>query len=225
MINFSILDNNHIDYIVKVGSYKRFSIRIKDRVVIINYPKRTNKLLADEFIEKNLGLIKKYLNQEQFICNYELESPYLIKGTTYIIKLGNVFKIDDELKYIYVTSNNKVNIKKELDNYLNTIIQSYYLTSLNNCLMKMKDDIKNIPNLIIKQSVRNWGYCSPKKNLIMLNRSLIHVPYPLFEYVICHELSHFVYLNHSKDFHNLLKKYLPNERILKKELKKYPIVY
>ena len=42
---------------------------------------------------------------------------------------------------------------------------------------------------------------------------LIHVPVYLIEYVMYHELCHFVYDNHQKDFHDLLKntiKYVKN---------------
>jgi predicted metal-dependent hydrolase len=59
----------------------------------------------------------------------------------------------------------------------------------------------------------------------MLNISLIHVPLALIEYVIFHELVHFVYPNHSKEFHALLKKYVHDERMKRQKLKNYCIIY
>ena len=38
--------------------------------------------------------------------------------------------------------------------------------------------------------------------------------------VIVHELCHFRYANHSKEFYALLEKYIPNYREIQKELKK-----
>ena len=39
------------------------------------------------------------------------------------------------------------------------------------------------------------------------------------DYVIVHELSHFIHFNHSKEFWNLVNKYCPRYKQIKKELK------
>ena len=59
----------------------------------------------------------------------------------------------------------------------------------------------------------------------MINVSVVNLPIHLIEYVIYHELAHFVHLNHSVAYHNFLQKFVPNERQLKKELIKYNSLY
>jgi predicted metal-dependent hydrolase len=81
------------------------------------------------------------------------------------------------------------------------------------------------PNLIIKSSKSRWGCCYINENKIMLNISLIHVPLDLIEYVVFHELVHFVIPNHSKEFHDLLNRYVHNEKEKRNRLKNYCIVY
>ena len=49
-------------------------------------------------------------------------------------------------------------------------------------------------------------------------------PIALLEYVIHHELNHFIVPNHSVDFYNELYKHLPNHRDLQKRLKKYSYI-
>lgn len=44
-----------------------------------------------------------------------------------------------------------------------------------------------------------WGSCSARKN-INLNWKLVLGPQQIMDYVICHELSHLVHMNHSKTF-------------------------
>ena len=44
-----------------------------------------------------------------------------------------------------------------------------------------------------------WGSCSARKN-INLNWKLVLGPQHIMDYVICHELSHLVHMNHSKTF-------------------------
>ena len=75
------------------------------------------------------------------------------------------------------------------------------------------------PNKItIKQKKYAWGSCSSKKN-ITLNLELIKYSQEAIRYVILHELCHIKYMNHSKDFWNLVKKYMPNYKQVKKEFK------
>ena len=44
-----------------------------------------------------------------------------------------------------------------------------------------------------------WGSCSARKN-INLNWKLVLGPQQIMDYVICHELSHLVHMNHSRIF-------------------------
>lgn len=75
------------------------------------------------------------------------------------------------------------------------------------------------PNKItIKQIKYAWGSCSSKKN-ITLNLELIKYSQQAIRYVILHELCHLKYMNHSKDFWNLVEKYMPDYKQIKKEFK------
>ena len=75
------------------------------------------------------------------------------------------------------------------------------------------------PNKItIKQIKYAWGSCSSKKN-ITLNLELIKYSQEAIRYVMLHELCHIKYMNHSKDFWNLVEKYMPNYKLVKKEFK------
>ena len=72
--------------------------------------------------------------------------------------------------------------------------------------------------ITIKQIKYAWGSCSSKKN-ITLNLELIKYSQQAIRYVILHELCHLKYMNHSKDFWNLVEKYMPDYKQIKKEFK------
>ena len=63
-----------------------------------------------------------------------------------------------------------------------------------------------------------WGVCS-KKGYITLNANLIKYDIKALDYVIIHELSHYVHFNHSKEFWKLVEKNYPNYKECKKILK------
>ncbi len=76
-----------------------------------------------------------------------------------------------------------------------------------------------VPNKItIKQIKYAWGSCSSKKN-ITINLELIKYSEQAIRYVILHEFCHIKYMNHSKDFWNLVEKYMPDYKQVKKKFK------
>lgn len=70
----------------------------------------------------------------------------------------------------------------------------------------------------IKDQKSRWGSCSSKGNL-NFNWRIIMAPEPVCNYVILHELSHLIYMNHSEAFWETVKRYCPDYRQDKKWLK------
>lgn len=77
------------------------------------------------------------------------------------------------------------------------------------------------PQIKIRAMTSCWGVCHPKKGSITLNRRLLSVPRSCIEYVVLHELAHFVHPNHSRQFYDLLTVLMPDWRMRKKELENY----
>ena len=76
-----------------------------------------------------------------------------------------------------------------------------------------------IPNKIrIRKIKYAWGSCSQNKN-ITINYNLIKYSKQAIKYVILHELCHLKHMNHSKDFWDLVEKYMPEYKQAKKEFK------
>ena len=64
-----------------------------------------------------------------------------------------------------------------------------------------------------------WGVCNKRDNSVTLNSKLMEFDLEKLDYVIIHELAHFIHFNHSKDFWNLVCKYEPNYKKIRKEMK------
>ncbi len=63
--------------------------------------------------------------------------------------------------------------------------------------------------ITITSAKKRFGSCSQKKNLCF-SYNLMRYPEAAREYVIVHELSHLVYMNHSKNFYALIERYMPD---------------
>jgi predicted metal-dependent hydrolase len=66
------------------------------------------------------------------------------------------------------------------------------------------------PLLRIRKMQTLWGSSSPYRNTITLNFYLLKARKPCIEYVVLHELVHFLYPNHGKGFYDFLTLYMPD---------------
>ena len=76
------------------------------------------------------------------------------------------------------------------------------------------------PTLKIRNMTSRWGSCQPKKGIITLNSKLIEAPRNCIEYVILHELVHFIHPNHSRQFWDFVAMMMPDWKERKEELEK-----
>ena len=68
------------------------------------------------------------------------------------------------------------------------------------------------PKLRIRTMKSCWGSCLVNKGIITLNRKLLMQPRECIEYVVVHELCHFIHPNHSKEFYKFMEQFMPDWR-------------
>ncbi len=73
-----------------------------------------------------------------------------------------------------------------------------------------------------KKMRRRWGSCN-SEGIVTLNTMMMQLSYEHIDYIIVHELAHLRHMNHSKEFHALVRTILENERSLRRELKQIRI--
>ena len=80
---------------------------------------------------------------------------------------------------------------------------------------------EKIPYPIIKvRSMKTrWGVCNRRDNSVTLNLELIKKDPMYLNYVIVHELSHFIHFDHSRAFWHVVEKYCPDYKTVRKKLK------
>ena len=108
--------------------------------------------------------------------------------------------------------------KKHLLKWYKDEMTSVFTTRLDYCHKLFKENIP-YPNLRIRSMKTRWGVCNRKSKTITLNYNLIYYDIKCLDYVITHELSHFIEFNHSKKFWDVVYKYYPNYKEARKELK------
>ena len=66
------------------------------------------------------------------------------------------------------------------------------------------------PTVRIRTMKSCWGSCLVNKGIITLNRKLLMQSRECIEYVVVHELCHFIHPNHSKEFYKFMEQFMPD---------------
>ena len=67
-----------------------------------------------------------------------------------------------------------------------------------------------MPKVAVRKMKTLWGSCSIDRGAVTFNFYLIKARMPYIDYVVLHELTHFLYPNHSKQFYMFLSNYMPD---------------
>ncbi|MGN1342014.1 MAG: M48 family metallopeptidase [Bacilli bacterium] len=201
---------NGTEYPVEIirKNNKNTYIRVKDNKVIVT----TNYLVSNRKIEELINNNKEFINKNltKNIKKRE-DNSFKLFGNTYDIVYG--FN-DTEIE------NNKIYTKDEktFNKYLSKYINEVYEERLNYWYNLFEEKIP-VPNLKIRKMTSRWGVCNLKNKNVTLNLELSKYDTNALDYVIVHELSHFIYPNHSKDFWTLVGKYYPKYKEVRKYLR------
>lgn len=187
---------------------KNTYLRVKDNKIIVSTNYFTTKKQIIKLIEDNTNFINKVLDKN---IKKQEDDTFKLFGKSYDIVYGP-FDTEINQNKIYTKSEKTLNI------YLTKYINSIYKERLNYWYEKFEENIP-YPNLKIRKMTSRWGVCNIKNNNVTLNLELSKYDISALDYVIVHELSHFIHHNHSKDFWLLVEKYYPNYKSIKKMLR------
>jgi len=70
---------------------------------------------------------------------------------------------------------------------------------------------KDLTGIFLKYNTTNWGSCSRRGN-VNLSTRLLFAPDDVIDYVIIHELSHLIEMNHSDRFWKIVRDIMPDYR-------------
>lgn len=75
------------------------------------------------------------------------------------------------------------------------------------------------PQIKFRKMVSIWGSCHSQKGILTFNTNLMYAPPECVRYVVLHEFTHFLQLNHSIKFYNELAKTCSDWKNCRKKLK------
>lgn len=144
------------------------------------------------------------------------------KENEIFLYLGKQYKlriIKDKYEEVYIDDDKIiVKVKNTEKEYIQAILKWWYkreseiIVSKRIDYLKRNNEImKNLtPKIVkVKEQKKRWGSCTSEKN-IYINSKISMARISSIDYILVHEFSHLVHMNHSKDFYSLVKKIMPN---------------
>lgn len=213
-----------MDYQIKRSSSSlaiRISINAKAEVVV-RAPKFMPEFMIRKFvesqkdwIESNLAKVKK--NQVLVESNelYIFDKKYQVVINNSADKMGVAVK-DGQIHVNNLSVKTAAKIQQQIEEFLKKTASKYISTRTQELAKKMEISYKRIA---LKEQSSRWGSCSSYGNL-NFNWRLVHYSPAIIDYVIIHELTHRLEMNHSKKFWEIVKKYDSEYLIHKGQLRK-----
>ena len=196
------LDGISYKVLVVKKNNKNTYIKIKDDLTIYvttNY--LTSKRDVKTILDNEKGFLRKALSRTR--KKMEKEELFYYLGEKYDIILVPFDNIEIDKGKIYVKD------EKTLEKWLKREIKRIFTERLEYNYDLFDEDIP-FPKLKIRSMKTRWGVCNKRDNSVTLNSKLIKYSIHEIDYVIIHELSHFVHFDHSREFWETVRIHMPD---------------
>lgn len=211
-----IIGHQEIEYTLIQKNIKRIYIKVIKGEIVVSAPYMT----PIEYIEKMLiryqDKLLERINQYTSYYDYRDHGYVDIFLKRYRIKLLDVGRYQSHIHHddIYVYHRN---IEKCVEKYLKDLLYNYIQERVIYYLAHVFD--LDMPEIEIKKYKGRWGSCFYQQNKVTFNLSLVHLDKKLIDYVIIHELVHFLEPNHSSKFYQEIERRMPDYKQRIKALK------
>ena len=229
MIHSIIYENSVIEFKVEYRNRKTLSIEIKppnnilvispkgvgiDRLnapnnILVISPKGVGIDRLKEVVRsKGKWILNKINEFEDVIC---VEKKAEFKNGEFLMYLGKEYPIeilmDNTLKYPKIkfeADSFKITTNILDEEIIREAMTTWYKCQCRDIILKRieiykKKVGKKYRNMKVKDQKNKWGSCSSKGDMLF-NWKLIMAPIEVIDYVVVHEMSHLVHMNHSKEF-------------------------
>ena len=178
-----------VEFNNKIIEYTVIRSKIKNLYIQI----KENAVTVKAPIKMKDDKIEKFINQKSKWIYSSLEK----------LKEKNIEKEKNKIDYTKISNEDIVKLNSNIRKYIE----------------KYSEKIGYQPNKVtIKDMKSAWGSCTSNKN-ISINIKLAMLDEKLLEYVVIHELCHLKYMNHSKNFWDLVEQNMSDYLVYRKILK------
>ena len=210
-----------IAYTLKQGRRRRLTMTIDERGLTVGAPLRITLAQVESFVASHAGWVKKKLAE---YAGTHARRHLAVRDGSCLPLLGA------EIAVRIVPGANRIRWQEDVL-WLEARSDADYAALARRALQRRALALfaerlalyaqrigLPLPGLGLSNARTRWGSCSAKSG-IRLNWRLIHLPLPLIDYVVAHELAHLLEMNHSPRFWAVVESIYPDCHNARRELK------
>lgn len=212
-------------YLLEQKPVKNLNLRIRrDGSVFVSAHPAISVERIDAFVAGKGGYIRSAQKRFQEMAQYAPKPKQYVSGETFYL-LGRGVRLSVEKDVRDAISNDGVYLHlqtKDPDDFSKKqrLVTAYLDEQCHAVFSEILSEIYPIfqkygipmPALRIRNMETRWGSCLAQKGIITLNKRLLEAPRHCIEYVVMHELCHFLHPDHSKHFYTFLTTLMPDWR-------------
>lgn len=223
----------NIEYILKRKPVKNLNLRIhSDCSIVVSASDRITVDKVDAFMTEKGAYILSSIQRFKRIEEYELPPKRYVSGETFDIlgrgirlkvqqgKKNDIFSDGINLYLTVVDQDDSVKKEKLVQKFIDKKCRQVFSEVIQQLYPVFQKYGVDMPVLRIRTMKTRWGSCSPSRGIITLNKKLLEAPRNCIEYVVLHELCHFIHPNHSKQFYSFVAMLMPDWKERKAQLDK-----
>ena len=187
------IDGVLIEYFLTYKPVKRLTAKVRCGKIYVSANPKVHLKQIEDFLLKNKAWVFKALTPRQEVFYYQ--------GKKYSIR----YEYSSAQQVVFyggtavIYAKDKGDAQSVVDNfYAEQVITPVYSALKKYLPIFIKEYGITVPKFIFKKYRSKWGSCNGTKTKICFNTLLAKVPIECVEYVVCHELSHLVEMNHQK---------------------------
>ena len=223
---------------VVIRSYKMskyLKMYFKANILYISKPKYVSMKKVLEFVKENENYIYEKFTQlnnnpDTKIKQWVSGENISILGEKYTVKaIENekkriqiqIHQEDKVLEIIYPKQLSQTEKKQNIDKGIKKLLQCKTQVILEDKVPYWSKITKiEYKQFKVNDATSKFGSCMPKTKILHFSSRLIMLPERVINAIVVHELCHIIYPNHSKEFYNLVRKYIPEYNEINKWLKR-----
>lgn len=232
------VDGCQIIYYLEQKPVKNLNLRIrKDCSVFVSANPAVPLETIDAFVCSKASYIFDAIDRFREIAQYKPQPKQYVSGETFnVLGRGLRLQVSQDAKDSISSDGIYIDLKvKDVHDYerKRRLVSRFLDQQCKTIFSEVMDELYPLvkkygvvkPFLRIRDMETRWGSCLTKKCVVTLNKRLLEAPRNCIEYVVMHELCHFLHPNHSKQFYSFLSMLMPDWKERKRYLDKNAVYW
>lgn len=205
---------------------KNINIRVSGGVVRVSAPRGTPRERISRFVLENEAFVLRAASEQTARLERKIPTSYADGGNFYylgeprtivLLKGKNGVSLDgDRLTVSLAHPEDEAAVERLIGDWISDETLSLVDSLCRRYIGDFVPHLRAMPALYVRSMKRRLGSCCPSRASVTFARTLACLPTECVEYVVLHELCHFIFADHSPAFYRELGARLPNHRALRR---------